>query len=141
MAVGIAEFLEKVGKLKTNQEKAEALRVNDHVAMRTVLQGIFDPGIEFELPPGEPPYKPNTLVDQQSVLFREARKIQYFVKGVYPGLKQIKREQMFIEMLENVDPLDAKMLVSMKDKKLFCKGITIQNVKEGLPGLIKDEQE
>lgn len=140
MVTGMAEYLERVGKMKSDKEKIEALKAADSFAMRIVMQSVFDPGIQFELPEGEPPYKPNDLVDQQHVFLREARKIQYFVKGAYPGLKQVKREQMFIELLENVDPLDAKMILAMKDKKLFCKGITLKHVKEGLPGLIKDEQ-
>ena len=47
---------------------------------------------------------------------------------------------MFVELLERVDPLDAKLLVAIKDKKMPFPGITIQHVKEALPGLIPDEQ-
>ena len=69
---------------------------------------------------------------------REAEKLRYFVEGFYPDLNQNKREMMFIEMLERVDPLDAKLLVAIKDKKMPFPGITIQHVKEALPGLIAE---
>ena len=139
MQVSIAEFLEKVGKLKKTQEKIDALAFNDSFPLRVILQAAFDPKVEFLLPAGEPPYKPNDLVDQENVLVREARMIQYFVKGFHDDLPQTKREQMFISLLENVDPKDAKLLCAIKEKKLPFKGITIQHVTEGLPGLINEQ--
>jgi hypothetical protein len=75
MQVSIAEFLEKVGKLKKTQEKIDALAFNDSFPLRVILQAAFDPKVEFLLPAGEPPYKPNDLVDQENVLVREARMI------------------------------------------------------------------
>ena len=136
MQIGIAEFLEKVSKLKKNEEKVEALKINDSYVLRVILQAAFDPDVKFDLPSGTPPYKVNTLVDQQQILIREARKIQYFVKDLHPNLSSTKREMMFIELLENVDPEDAKLLIAIKDKKFPWKGITLDIVKEGLPGLI-----
>jgi hypothetical protein len=136
MRVGVAEFLEKVSKLKKKEEKIAALKANDSFVLRTILQGAFDPRIKWLLPEGEPPYKPNDLVDQENVLIKDARKLAYFVEGPYPGLKQVKREAMFIEMLETVAPADAKMLCAIKEKKLPWKGITVDIVNEAFPGFI-----
>lgn len=139
MAVlGMYEFLNKVSKLKKTQEKVDNLKANDTLALRVILQAAFDPSIKFLLPEGEPPYKPTEVVDQQHVLHRDAEKLRYFVEGFYPDLNQNKREMMFIELLERVDPLDAKLLVAIKDKKMPFPGITIQHVKEALPGLIAE---
>jgi hypothetical protein len=139
MVIGMAEFLEKVGKLKRTQEKIDELRVNDTFALRVILQAAYDSNVKFDLPEGEPPYKPNELVDQQHILHKDARLIQYFVQGFYPDLNQTKRESMFIEFLERLDPKDAKLLCQIKDKKPI-KGITLQHVTEALPGLISNEQ-
>jgi len=136
MRIGVAEFLEKVSKLKKKEEKVAALKANDSFVLRTILQGAFDPRIKWLLPEGEPPYKPNDLVDQENVLIKDARKLAYFVEGPYPGLKQVKREAMFIEMLETVAPADAKMLCAIKEKKLPWKGITVDIVNEAFPGFI-----
>lgn len=136
MQVGIAEFLEKVSKLRTKQEKIEALKANDTVVLRSILQGAFDPEVKWLLPEGEPPYKPNNLVDQEHILINDIRKLHYFVEGFYDGLKQNKREMMFVELLERVAPEDAKLLISIKDKKLHVKGIDIHMVAEALPGII-----
>jgi hypothetical protein len=135
MQTGIAEFLEKVGKLRHTQAKIDAIKANDSFVLRSILQGAFDPNVEWLLPPGKPPYTPNTLVDQEHVLINEARKLQYFVKGFHENLPQSKREQMFIELLERVAPKDAELLCSIKEKKLPFNGITVQHVQEGLPGI------
>ena len=133
------EFLHRVSKLKRTQEKIDNIKANDTFALRVILQAAFDPKVKFLLPEGDPPYKPNDLVDQQHILHKEADKIRYFVEGFYPGLNQAKRESMFVEFLERLDPNDAKLVLAIKDKKMPFNGITIQHVKEGLPGLFGDE--
>jgi hypothetical protein len=138
MVIGMSEFLQKVAKLKKTQEKIDAIRHNDSIQLRIILQGAFDPSVVWLLPPGEPPYKPNELVDQQHVLLKECEKLRYFIKGFHDNLNQTKRETMFVELLERVDPEDAKLLCAIKDKKMPFNGITLQHVKEGLPGLIAE---
>lgn len=134
--VGIAEFFDNLSKIKKKEERVEVLRQNDHFAIKTILQGAFDPRIKWLLPPGDPPYKVNELVDQENVLIKDCRKLAYFVDGIHPNLKQGKREAMFIEMLETVTPADAKLLCAIKDKKFPYKNITEDIVKEAFPGLI-----
>jgi hypothetical protein len=138
--VGIAEFLDKVSKLKKREDKVAALKFNESFVLKTILQGAFDPRVKWLLPEGSPPYKKNDLVDQENVLIRDARKLIYFVEGAYPNLKQIKRETMFVEFLEALAPADAELIVSIKEKKLPYKGITEDMVKEAFPGLLPDEQ-
>ena len=140
MRIGVAEFLEKVSRIKRKDDRAEALKFNDSFVIRTILQGAFDPRIKWALPEGTPPYTPNALVDQQNVLIHDARKLIHFVEGGSPGLSQIKRESLFVEMLETVTPEDAVMLCAIKDKKLPWKGITPEIVNQAFPGLLPDEQ-
>ena len=135
MQIGIAEFLEKVGKLKKTQEKIDAIKYNDSLPLRIILQGCYDPKVVWALPPGIPPYKPNELVDQEHILLKDCEKLRYFIKGFHDNLAQLKRETMFVEFLERVCPADALMLATIKDKKPI-KGITLQHVVEALPGLI-----
>jgi len=136
MQVGVAEFLERTSKLKKRQDKVAALKHNDSFVIRTVLQGAFDPRINWLLPEGEPPYSPCTLPDQQAVFVHECRKLKYFVDGGAPGLKPAKREQIFTELLESIHPADAKMVVALKDKKLPWPGITEDIVREAFPNLL-----
>lgn len=136
MVVGMAEFLEKIGKYKRTQDKIDALKANDTFALRVILQATYDPSVKFLLPEGAPPYKPTELVDQEHIFHKEARMVQYFVEGFHPNLAKNKREMMFVEFLERLAPKDAELLINAKDKKPV-KGITIQHVKEAFPGLIQ----
>ena len=138
MVIGLAEFLEKVGKLKRTQEKIDALKHNDSLPLRIILQGAYDPNVKWALPPGTPPYKPNELVDQEHVLIKNCEKLRYYIAGFHDTLNQLKRESMFVELLENVAPKDAELLCQIKDKKPI-KGITLQHVVEALPGLINEQ--
>jgi hypothetical protein len=140
MRIGIAEFLEKVSKLKKKEDKVEALKMNDSYVLRTILQGAFDPRIVWAIPPGVPPYKVNQLVDQENVLIKDARKLVYFVEGAGYDLKPLKRETMFIEFLESLAPADAEMICTIKEKKLPWKGITIDIINEAFPNFIPVEE-
>ena len=139
MQIGIAEFLEKVGKLKRTQEKVDAIKANDSLPLRIILQSGYDPNVKWALPEGTPPYKPNDLVDQEHILIKDCEKLRYFIAGFHDNLPSLKRETMFVEFLERIAPKDAEMLCLFKDKKPM-KGITLQHVTEALPGLIPNEQ-
>ena len=138
MQIGLAEFLEKVGKLKRTQEKIDALAANDSLPLRIILQACYDPNVVWMLPPGAPPYKPNDLVDQEHILIKDVEKLKYYIRGFYDDLPQLKRETMFVQLLENIAPKDAEMLCQIKDKKPI-KGITIEHVTKGLQGLINEQ--
>lgn len=138
MVLSLYERLEKIGKLRKTQQKVDALKAQDCIQLRIILQGAFDPNVEWLLPPGTPPYTPNELVDQQHILLKECEKLTYFIKGFHENLPQMKREMMFIELLERVDPKDALLLCAIKEKKMPFPGITIEHIREGLPGLIPE---
>jgi hypothetical protein len=139
MQIGLAEFLEKVGRLKKTQEKIDAIAANDSLPLRIILQAGYDPNVKWALPPGTPPYKPNDLTDQEHVLIKNTEKLRYYIQGFYDDLPALKRETMFVQLLENVAPKDAELLCTIKDKKPI-KGITLEHVVKGLPGLIPNEQ-
>jgi hypothetical protein len=69
---------------------------------------------------------------------KEIRKFQYFLPN--NGLNTVKREKIFIEMLEALDPEEAKLVLMIKDKKITYKGITRKLVEEALPDLFVGEQ-
>ena len=53
-------------------------------------------------------------------------------------MKPLRRETMFIELLESVNKDDAKLLISIKDGKLPYNGITKKLVQEALPEQTKN---
>lgn len=141
MRLGIAETLTKASKLSKNQEKIDFLRANYHPALGTVVKYTLDPNVKFNLPEGAPPFKKNDIPGQETRLYSEVRKLYLFLEGCTKKINKIKREALFIELLENVDPNDADLLIAMKDKKWPFKNLSIKLVKEAYPGLIEEEKE
>lgn len=139
MKLGIAEILEKASKVKGRAEKIKYLRENESFALKVILQYAYDPNVKWLLPEGKIPkeaYKASKLPDLESVLYHEARKLYLFVEGGNPDLKQNRREQLFLQLLEQVTPEDAKLLESVKDKKIPYPTITEKLVKEAFPAIL-----
>ena len=78
----IYELLEEVSKVKTAEQKIQKLREVDNGVLRMILKYALDPNIEFALPKGEPPFKPCPFLDQQGMLYTEARRLYLFVRVV-----------------------------------------------------------
>lgn len=135
MRNNISTILKMISDLPKG-ERVSALRQNDSDILRMVLQYCFHDGIKWLLPEGEVPYTPNANEDQRNMFFSQARTLYLYVEGGNPNLKQLRREQLFIALLESIDPEDAKLVVSIKDKKLPYKGIKKEMVKEAFPGLV-----
>ena len=136
----VFEILEKVENAKTKQDKIAVLQANDVMPLLDVLRGTFDETIQWNLPDGTPPYTPNNEESYPSSLLRQHRNFKYFVKGLRESsrLNPIRRERMFIDILEAIHPKDAELLVSMINKKSPVKGLTKSLVKEAFPQLIQD---
>jgi hypothetical protein len=59
-----------------------------------------------------------------------------FVKGGNDGLSSLRRETMFINILQGLHPLEAEILCLVKDKKLQTKyNITQAVVSEAYPDI------
>ena len=67
---------------------------------------------------------------------REFKNFYHFLKGGNPGLSAIRRETMFINILEGLHPLEAEIICLVKDKKLTDKyKITKEIVGEAYPDI------
>lgn len=139
MTLQVYEVFEKISKAKNREDKIQVLKDNDHWAVRDVIRGSMDPSVSFLLPAGKPPYKPSSAETPPSSLLRENRKFAYIVKGNSMGeaVNSIKRESIFIGILESIHPSDAELVVNMVAKKTPVKGLTKKIVEEAYPGLIR----
>ncbi len=131
----IAWILEFTAKLPNEQEQIKCLQANDNSAIRTILKFCFDPNIKWLLPEGDPPYKACEYPNLENMMYSEARRLYLFVEGGNPNLKPLKRESMFVDLLQCITPEDAKLLCSIKDKKLPFKGLKATTVQKAFPGL------
>lgn len=138
MNEGIYETLDRINKIKAKADRLKELsKYNNDFPIKALLDMVFNPNIKFLLPETDPPFKPSgEEEDLQNVLKHDIRKMVYFINTPQgQQLQPFKREQMFIEMLEAVDPKDAKLLNSVKNKKLPFKNITKDLVAEAFPGI------
>ena len=133
----VFEVLELVAKEKSRPKKIQLLQQHATPALQDVLRGAYDDLVQWNLPPGTPPYEPAESHAHPSSLYKQHMKFKYFVKGL-AGDQMVapKREKIFIDMLESVHPKDAEMLCMMKDKKQLGSGITKKLVQEAFPKLI-----
>lgn len=140
MRPAISQILSKCSSLPANQ-RVQFLVENDSLPLRVVLQYALDYRVKFILPIGEPPYKPTDHLDQEGNLYRDFRKLSNFIEGGgYPDMHPLKRETLFVQFIEGLFPEDAKLICSVKDKKIPYKGITAKLVNQAFPGLIKEKE-
>lgn len=130
----ISEILEEASRMPPDMAVA-FLRSVKTVPLLHLLKLALDRNIEILLPPGAPPYNKSELHENHGMFMSEARKLYLFVKGQSPELHQIRRETLFINMLESIHPQDAEMLIAAKDKKLM---IDAKIVMEAFPELQLD---
>jgi len=137
VSLNIFEIINKVKSAKSKKDKIAALRENDCPALGDVLRCFFDDIVNFSLPPGLPPYEPAKEESVPSNLHKQIQKLKFFVKGLEGDkLPSIRRERMFIDMLEAIHPADAELVLKMKDKETLGGGITKKLVQEAFPKLI-----
>lgn len=162
----VFEVLDLASKQRTNAKKVEVLKKYEDPSLKTILIWNFDESIISLLPVGDVPYasageqtsysgtlsskiddavskmdelSSNSLgsMDQgRSSIRKEYQMFYNFVKGGNDSLSSLRRETMFINILEGLHPREAEILVLIKDKKLQTKyKITKEIVEEAYPDI------
>ena len=135
----IPEVFEKFESLTKKEEKVKLLKENNHPALQDILRINFDADVVSVMPAGAPPYEKDDAPKghSSSSLFKLHRQFKYFFKGPFANQVQpIRREGIFLNILESIHPAEADVLVAAKDRKLKVKGLTKALVDEAFPGLI-----
>jgi hypothetical protein len=160
----VFEILELASKQRSNAKKVEVLKTYEHDSIKSILIWNFDDSVISLLPEGEVPYSGATEQTVYSgslsenlarearggesatgqdldgrgrtSLRREYQNLYHFVKGGNDSLSTIRREMMFINILEGLHPKESEILILAKDGKLSDKyKITFDNVKEAYPDI------
>jgi hypothetical protein len=160
------EVLNLASKQRTNAKKIEVLKKYEDPSLKTIFIWNFDDSIISLLPKGDVPYASageqtsysgtlsgkiedavskmeeldsNSLgsMDQGFSSIRKEHHMFYnFVKGGNDTLSSIRRETMFINILQGLHPLEAEILCLVKDKNLQTKyKITKEVVSEAYPDI------
>jgi len=160
----VFEVLELVSKQRTHAKKVEVLKTYEHDSLKSIFIWNFDESVISLLPEGPVPYADakdqnvysGNLSDNlmreaaggesatrqdlggggRTSLRREYKNLYHYVKGGNNGLSTIRRETMFINLLQGLHPKEAELLILTKDKKLSTKyNIKFETVKEAYPDI------
>ena len=145
------EVFDAASKQRTKAKKIEVLQTYAHDSIMALLIWNFDESVISILPEGEVPYGntrednsvTGTLSDKindavgkmtemgsnslgsqdqgKASIRKEYTKFYNFLKGGNDSLSNLRRETMFINILEGLHPLEAEILILVKDKKLSDK--------------------
>ena len=117
----VSELFKAVHGKKTAPQKVALLKEHKRDDVKALLIWNFDKGIDSAVPEGTVPYKPNESpagTEGHTRLIHEWRTLYNFVRGGNDGISQMKRENMFIQLLESLHESEAELLMLVKDKKL-----------------------
>tara|TARA_B100001113_G_scaffold349225_1_gene344291 strand:- start:4063 stop:4497 length:435 start_codon:yes stop_codon:yes gene_type:complete len=139
MKLLLSEVLQKAHNAKTKAEKVNILRKNKSDALVSVFIINFDESVVPVVPLGEDvPYRKNEAPagTEHSKLEHEARILFHFFKGG-SKLTPIKRETMFIQLLEGLHQDEAEVVIKAVNKTLHKRyKITQSCVKEAFPEIV-----
>jgi len=152
----LSEVFQRVSNAKTKTQKVAILKEYKSEALTKILLCNFAKSITFVFPDGKTPYTPLDMPEGLShqTIFNEHRMLEKFIKktvnGVTlygcsgrpkPRLAQIKKEQLWLQLMESMHESEAEVLDLVKDKKLHTRyKITKQNVIDAFPELgLQDE--
>ena len=153
----ISEVLQRVSNAKTKAKKVDILQEYKSPALTKILLCNFAKSISFVFPSGETPYRPLDRPKgvEHQVLYTEHRLLERFITktvngvtyfgcsgGVRPQIQQLKKENLWIQILEGLHADEAAILDLVKDKKLTDRyKITKQNVIDAFPELLLQNDE
>ncbi len=134
----LSEVLAKVSKQRTKAKKIQVLKENESLHLKSVLIWNFDDTVVSVLPEGPVPFDKNEAPagTEHTYLAHEHKVLYNFIKGGNDFLKPVKREQLFLQLLEGLHEDEAEVICLMKDKKLTDKyKITKAVVSEAFPDI------
>lgn len=160
------EVLALASKQRTKAKKIEVLKKFEDNSLKAIFIWNFDSSVVSLLPPGDVPYAgvdeqnsfsgtlsgkiddavgkmkelgSNSLGSQdqgRSSIRKEFKRFYNFIKGGNDSLSSLRRETMFINILQGLHPLEAEIVCLIKDKRLEEKyKITQEIVAEAYPDI------
>ena len=135
----IPEILKECEKLESSEERVKYLKNNDTKTLRQVIYSAFHPDIEFVFPTTRPDFtvNPGPVGVCESHLYREAKKIKYFIKNfTSSGTKMYKLENIFIEMLESLHETESELLLQICVDRNLQTDLKYEEVQLAFPDML-----
>jgi hypothetical protein len=132
----VTEILEEV-----NKDTSKLEQYKNNMLVKMLFEYAFIPEKKFDLPEGAPPFKDDAAPIGMSPgnFLQEVRRFYVFTKQ--RELPKIRREQLFLQLLENIHPSEAKVLLAIKDQNLNSLYPNINSKVLAQYGLIPEQKE
>jgi len=121
---------------ETQRKRKELLIQYRTEHLEKFLRYAFHPDVKFLLPEGSPPYNKGPVGVNSKLIYGQIRMVNYLTNEYQGNLTPLKREQMYIQLLESVSAEEAELIEQMKEKKLKITGLSYTLVKETFPHLL-----
>jgi hypothetical protein len=136
----IYEVFDEFESAKTKQQRMDVIGRNLSKVLTEVLQLGFHPQPKWyidEIPEGYV-IKDVPAGMSYAKLTTEMRKLYMFQKGneIADKLTVKKREQLLVELLQNLEPREAEVIMGIFRKDFGVKGLDYKFVKEAFPALL-----
>ena len=133
----VSEILDKFEVAKTREEKIAVLQNNVTDPLLVLLRLNYDHMLKMDLPDGEPPFRKDTdkpIGYSESSLQLELRRFYVWLNPA-TNLPKLKKESLFVNMLEGIHWTEAEALCLAKDRKLHTKYRSLKEdiVREAFP--------
>ena len=138
----IHEILDLVETQRSKAKKIQVLQKYRDNSLTAILIWNFDEAVESAIPEGEVPFNRNEVPEgtDHTSLRREWKNLYHFIKGGNDELSGLRRETMFVQMLEGLHPAEADIICLVKDKNLSSKyKLTKAIVSDAFPDIVWGE--
>lgn len=101
-----------------NEDPSCISRYKGNAALRILFEYAFLPNKKFCLPEGKPPFKEDAApIGMSPANFtQELRRLYIFTPE--RELNSVRRETLYIQLLEGLHPSEAEILIAVKDQRL-----------------------
>lgn len=138
----VYEVLDDFRNATTKQDRLDTLRRNESFALKSILQGAFDPRVKFtvnkvpeynkvDVPPGL----------SYSHMTEALSKVYLWTEGSPKrpeGLTEKRATELLLQLLESLEPKEAEIFASMLRKDLKVPHLTVKLINEAFPGLLPE---
>ena len=111
------EIMKTANDIEVLEDRVRFLRSYDSKSLRILIKAGYNSKIQWDLPEGSVPFMAIEGPARTNLL-KASQDLYVFIKGGADTVPQIRKQSLFIQLLESVSPEEAEILIFMKDKAM-----------------------
>lgn len=132
------EIFKTANEIENISDRVRYLRKWDSEQLRILVKAAYNPKIEWVLPEGSVPHM-SCEGPARTNLLKASRDLYIYVKGGADSLQNIRREVLFIQLLEALSIEEAELLIFIKDQSVeeLYPNLTFEVMELAFPSTLK----